>query len=314
MDDLKAICAKSTVFLRSEALAAGYDDRTLQRACRAKILHRVRHGAYIFEETWAALDLRGRYLATCAAVLRSKRKDAVLSHISAVAALGLPLWELPLDEVHVTRPDRHTGRSGAGVRHHHGVLTEDDVTTVDDLPVTSPTRTVLDLTTLTDVEHALPVVCEMLRRKVTTLADLRAKYDAMRRVPGTLSSGLVIALADERLESVGECRAFHMFFRQAMPLPEPQFEVFDQQGVLLGRVDFAWPELGVFVEFDGKEKYHKHLREGEDVVDAVRREKRREEAICRATGWRCIRITWADLYYPERTCARIREMFAIAAR
>jgi hypothetical protein len=23
------------------------------------------------------------------------------------------------------------------------------------------------------------------------------------------------------------------------------------------------------------------------------------------TGWRCIRITWADLQYPERTAARI---------
>ena len=42
----------------------------------------------------------------------------------------------------------------------------------------------------------------------------------------------------------------------------------------------------------------------------MRRERKREEAICRLTGWRCIRITWADLYYPERTCALLREMFA----
>jgi very-short-patch-repair endonuclease len=83
--------------------------------------------------------------------------------------------------------------------------------------------------------------------------------------------------------------------------------------VLVGRVDFAWPELKVFVEFDGKEKYLKYRKEGESVIDAVRREKRREEDICRATGWRCIRLTWADLYHPERTCARIRAMFAIAA-
>ena len=42
-------------------------------------------------------------------------------------------------------------------------------------------------------------------------------------------------------------------------MPMPQYEVFDQLGHLLGRVDFAWPELGVFVEFDGKEKYLKYL-------------------------------------------------------
>ena len=31
--------------------------------------------------------------------------------------------------------------------------------------------------------------------------------------------------------------------------------------------------------------------------------------ICRLTGWRCIRIVWADLYQPEVTAARIRAMF-----
>ena len=30
------------------------------------------------------------------------------------------------------------------------------------------------------------------------------------------------------------------------------------------------------------------------------REKRREERVAELTGWRCIRITWADLAYPER--------------
>ena len=35
------------------------------------------------------------------------------------------------------------------------------------------------------------------------------------------------------------------------------------------------------------------------------REKHREELICGLTGWRCIRIVWADLYHPERTAARI---------
>ena len=46
-------------------------------------------------------------------------------------------------------------------------------------------------------------------------------------------------------------------------------------------MDFAWPEFGVFLEFDGKEKYTKYLKEGESVVDAVLREKKREELICR---------------------------------
>ena len=74
------------------------------------------------------------------------------------------------------------------------------------------------------------------------------------------------------------------------------------------RLDFAWPEHDVWLEFDGKEKYVKYLREGETATDAVLREKRREDRIRELTGWRCIRITWADLFFPDRLAARIRDM------
>ena len=46
------------------------------------------------------------------------------------------------------------------------------------------------------------------------------------------------------------------------------------------------------------------------MVDAVLREKKREEWICRLTGWRCIRIVWADLYRPEQTVALIKSVLA----
>ena len=53
---------------------------------------------------------------------------------------------------------------------------------------------------------------------------------------------------------------------------------------------------------------------GERASDVVIREKRREELVCRLTGWRCIRITWADLDDPARLAALIREaLFPSAA-
>jgi hypothetical protein len=78
-------------------------------------------------------------------------------------------------------------------------------------------------------------------------------------------------------------------------------------------LDFAWPELGIWLEFDGKVKYEKHLREGESVTDAVLREKRREQVISELTGWRCFRITWADLEEPEKLARRLREFIASVA-
>ena len=44
-------------------------------------------------------------------------------------------------------------------------------------------------------------------------------------------------------------------FRAGIPQPELQYAVADENGELIGLVDFAWPEFGVIVEFDGKAKY-----------------------------------------------------------
>ena len=71
-------------------------------------------------------------------------------------------------------------------------------------------------------------------------------------------------------------------------------------------VDFAWPELGVFMEFDGRVKYEDLLRPGERASDVVLRERDRERLICETTGWVCVRVSWADLARPARLAARIR--------
>jgi hypothetical protein len=136
----------------------------------------------------------------------------------------------------------------------------------------------------------------------------------MEANPYTLKTDLVLRLADPRLESIGETRTFFMCYRGGVPAPVPQYEVRDAFGHLLARLDFAWPDLGVWLEFDGREKYVKFLREGESIVDAVLREKQRESMIAELTGWRCIRITWADLQRPEATVARIVALLGIATR
>jgi very-short-patch-repair endonuclease len=97
-------------------------------------------------------------------------------------------------------------------------------------------------------------------------------------------------------------------WREHIPKPEPQFEVINAQGNLVGIVDFAWPEFGVFLEFDGAIKYERLRRTGETLEDVILREKRRQEQICLATGWTCIRITWEDLAKPTTTARRIRQI------
>jgi hypothetical protein len=106
----------------------------------------------------------------------------------------------------------------------------------------------------------------------------------------------------------GEARTSYLLWREHVPKPVPQFQVRDSEGNLMGVVDFAWPALGVFLEFDGRVKYDRLRRPGETLEEVILREKRREELICALTGWVCIRITWEDLARPTTTARRIRAL------
>jgi very-short-patch-repair endonuclease len=76
-------------------------------------------------------------------------------------------------------------------------------------------------------------------------------------------------------------------------------------------VDFLWRDWKVVGEFDGKLKYGRELREGEDPGEAVFREKIREDRL-RELGYIVVRWVWDDLRQPERLAARIRRAFQLA--
>ena len=48
--------------------------------------------------------------------------------------------------------------------------------------------------------------------------------------PGSLQHQLVIALSDERCESVGERRTLYLCWKHGIPRPESQYEVIDEAG------------------------------------------------------------------------------------
>jgi hypothetical protein len=309
-DALRTLTDQHGIFLAREALEIGCDDKILRRGRRDGILHRVRHGAYHFADTWPRDDEAAQHVLAGAAVLRTARAPMVLSHCTALTVHEVPLWGVPRDRVHVTRLDGRSGRSGAGVVQHQGLVVPGDSVLRRGLPVTSVARAAVELSALTRTEVSLCVLDFVLNRGLATREELQEVQLRMEHWPGTLASDLAIRLADECRESVGESRTFYVMYQGGVPKAVPQLEIYDEAGWLLARLDFAWPDLGVWLEFDGREKYLKFLREGETVIDAVLREKKREERIAAVTGWRCIRITWADLHRPHATAAYIRNVLA----
>jgi hypothetical protein len=296
------------VFLRRDLLAGEYDDRAIRRRVRSGEWHRIRRGAFCQGETWVDADTEARHRLTARAVMRTVHPSAVLSHTSSLVERGIPVWNVDLADVHVTRTDGHSGRHEAGVSHHRGRLNEWEVEVVNGLRVTSPARAVVELTTLADVESSLVSANWVLAEGKCSRPELAAVTRRFGHWPDTLTSDLVVRLAEPRCQWPGEARTEHLLRTRHLPSAEPQYEVYDEAGRLVAVVDFAWPDLGAFLEFDGKIKYDLLRREGESLADVIRREKHREELVCLLTGWVCIRITWADLARPEQTTRRIRAL------
>jgi hypothetical protein len=114
-----------------------------------------------------------------------------------------------------------------------------------------------------------------------------------------------VAAADARSESVGESRSRVVLRRWGLAPSAVQFDVRSATGALVARTDFAWEDARLVGEFDGRVKYGRLLRPGQEPGDAVFAEKRREDAV-RDEEWHVVRWVWAELAEPHRLAAKVR--------
>jgi hypothetical protein len=313
MDDpLRLVTEFLGVFLRREALECGYDDKRIARLVRTKVWHRVRQGAYCFEDVWAVSTPEQRHLILARAVLRTTPGPVVLSHTTALLAHGIAIWGADLTRVHVTRLDTGAGRRERDVEHHVGLVHESDVALVDALPVVVPARAVIEAATLLTLESALVSADSALNRRTCDPDELHRISGRLNHWPHSQRMHVVLHHMDGRAESPGETRARFLFWRQGLPRPELQFPVYDGS-TLVAVLDFVWHDRKAFGEFDGRLKYGRGLRPGEDAGDAVFREKRREDLVRSITGYGCGRLVWVDLDAPARTAARFAHLLGLAA-
>ncbi|HEY6933193.1 MAG TPA: type IV toxin-antitoxin system AbiEi family antitoxin domain-containing protein [Marmoricola sp.] len=314
MDDpLRVIAEAEGVFLRREALGCGYTDKLIRSRMRSGAWHRVRHGAYCFWDQWAPLKPEQRHLLLAKAVLRTTPGPVALSHTTALIAHGVAVWGADLRRVHVTRLDDGAARVEHDVIHHVGRLAAGEVVEQDRLPVVGAARAVVEAASILSTESALVSADSSLFRKHCTPDDLHAVARACNHWPGSQKIHVVLHRMDGRHESPGESRSDYLFWRHGLPRPEPQWKVYDHRGILVAALDFAWPALGVWGEFDGRVKYGRLLREGQEPGDAVFEEKQREDRVRALTGWLCGRIVHVDLDNPALTAGRFQMLFARAA-
>lgn len=301
------------ILLRRDVVSALGNDNLVTRAVRAKQIVRIRQGAYCLPQTWTDADPATRHQLVSHAVRRQYDDDVALSHVSAHLATGGPSWGLALEHVHLTSLEGVGERTQAGVVHHRGSLRVGDVTRDDYGWITTPARTALDTASLASRDAAVCVLDWVQQQGLATREELDQGVRGMRSWPDTLALQHRVTISCGRCESVGETRTHLLCRDQHLPEPEPQFEIFHPDGRLAGRTDFAWPEHGVMLEFDGLAKYLKLRRAGETIEQCVVREKLREDLLRRLTGWTMIRIVWVDLARPVLTARMIRQHLRLAA-
>jgi very-short-patch-repair endonuclease len=173
-----------------------------------------------------------------------------------------------------------------------------NVIVVDGVRVTDGLQTLVDLAAELDDrywEHALEAA---LRKQLTTVEALEAVLPTLsaRRQKGTARIRRVLALrptGGPPTESLLETYAVQMIRDAGLPEPTRQYRVFTVDGRFVARVDLCWPELGVFLELDGRG------HDGQPVYDAVR-----QTAVVMATRWLPVRATWRQVVYNPRATAR----------
>jgi hypothetical protein len=174
---------------------------------------------------------------------------AAASHRTAAA-----LWAMPgfpatsATPIEITVPRGRRPRVG-GARLHTTLLGDDAVVQLDGVPVTRVARTLCDLEGTVPEAKLGRLVDEMLLRRRVTVEQLTATHVDLRR-GSRRSRAMRRILADRGAEwavadSEGEAYIARWLVDAGLPPPVQQHPV---DGY---RIDVAYPEHGVFIEYDG---------------------------------------------------------------
>jgi very-short-patch-repair endonuclease len=295
VDAVEELLARSgRVVRRRDLLRAGLSRRELaRRVARGELRPLTPHLFTDVAQPVPDEDLRAAAIAL----------DAVVSGTSAALLWGLELARTP-EELVVTVARDHSRAARTGVDVRRTDLRDGDWVRRDGVRVTTVLRTVLDLCRCLPLAEAVAVTDSALRRGTVTLSALRGALCALPVGKGRRAVARVLALADPACGSVLESLLRVLLHERGLPAPRTQVVVRSRAGATIGRVDFAWPDVGLLVEADGF-AFHADRRR-------YRNDRRRANALVLA-GWRLLRFSWEDvLHDPDAVVECVRAALAAA--
>ena len=281
----RKVLDRSLPFLRSQALAAGFDP-----ARRPTGLRQLIRGVWVGND----VPVTERLLLQAALVLHPE--DAFASHQSAARVRGLPVPHCDRPHVSVWKQEHRT-RSLEVVP--HVACAETKVEEVAGIRVSTPLDLFVELSGVLPLVDLVVVGDAMVKRELFTEAELRTFCRSTRRRHARKArrgAEYVRAGVDSAMES----RLRMLLVLAGLPEPQVNVKIFHEDGTLRYRLDLSYPHHHVIIEYDGRQHAENSRRWKSDI-------ERREEL--EALGWAFVIVISEGVYQrPEETILRVARM------
>ncbi|MCZ2818489.1 DUF559 domain-containing protein [Modestobacter sp. VKM Ac-2984] len=245
----------------------------------------------LFPDVYADAALEITHTVRARAVGRLLLPHGVVSGVSAAVLWGLTDLAGPEDDVEVTVAPGAPRGAAPGVVVHRRAVPGEWVRPVGGVRATAPETTALELAGRLALDDGVVLLDRFVAARATTLATLQLTAAELTG-RGCRRARAACALADGLAASPQETRLRLLLSRSSLPPPVAQ-HVVRRGGVFLARVDFAWPERRIALEYEGA--WH---------TTRIAADRRRIESL-QAAGWRVLFVTAADLHSPAALLARI---------
>ena len=195
--------------------------------------------------TGQQLTLRDRIAG---ASLWSKRRG-IVTGVAASAMHGAEwvdadtLIELVYKHTHPYPP--------AGVVARNERIAEDEVTSVDGIPVTTVARTAFDLGRYQPRNRAIARLDALMRAAPFSTEEVLLLAKRYRGARGVKLLKDALPLVDGGAASPRETWLRLIYIDGGLPKPTTQIPIFDTDGTLLRTVDMGWEDFKVLSEYDG---------------------------------------------------------------
>ena len=270
-------------FRRSDALACGLTDAALQSRPWERVLWGVWKHESVPDDR--ATRLRAAQLVVPSCGVFVSRTAAWLHGADVRRADDL--------EVHVGFPRGRRVRPQRFLVVTQETLAPADVTTLDGVPLTTPVRTAFDALRLLRGAERLVVADAICHLGLTSVAAISSHFAGQRRLRNLRVGERLVDYVEPLAESPMETRLRVVLIDGGLARPFVQHVVLDANGRFVARLDLAYPDDKVAVEFDGA--WHWERRRDDD---------RRRDRL-RALGWEVLVFSADDLKTPEAIVAQV---------